>query len=460
LADSDRPGVAASGSETWVGDAAAAEAAITVPAAAEAAATAVPPAVAAQSLPEYARAQARRARSGDSGLLPVVLALIIIVVVFEVISPNHVFISAGNLVNLFLQSAVFMMLAMAETFVLLLGDIDLSAGYVSAVGGAIAVQLVQPVTANWPWWAAIAAALVACAVIGLAQGTLITRLRLPSFIVTLAGLLIFNGVLLIVLALGPFSGYPSLQGLSVNLHAIADTMSGHVSPLVGWISMIVIVGGLGTSIAFRDIRRRRSGLVAPPLGVTVAKIVLIAAGGFLVVFICNLNRATVGTLEGVPYAIYIVLGVLAAWTVLLQRTRYGRYVYAIGGNAEAARRAGIRVSRVRTMAFVLCSFTAGIAGILYAAYQGGASNNVNGGQLVLYAVAAAVIGGTSLFGGRGRVANGVLGGLVIGAIYNGMFLQGLAVQWEFIVTGLVLIGAVTVDALSRRGAASSGGARP
>jgi D-xylose transport system permease protein len=454
-ADSERPGVVES--RTTAENAAAAEAAITTP---DAAGTAVPPAIAAQTLSEYVHAQVRRVRSGDSGLLPVVLALIIIVVVFQVISPNHVFISAGNLVNLFLQSAVFMVLAMAETFVLLLGDIDLSAGYVGALGGAIAVQLVQPTTTNWPWWAAIVAAVVVCAVIGLAQGTLITRLRLPSFIVTLAGLLIFNGVLLIVLALGPFSGYPSLQGLSVNLHAIADMMQGHVSPLVGWISMIVIVGGLGTIIAFRDIRRRRSGLVAPPLGVTVAKIALIAAGGFAVVFICNLNRATVGTLEGVPYAIYIVLGVLAVWTVLLEHTRYGRYIYAIGGNVEAARRAGIRVARVRTMAFVLCSATAGLAGILYAAYQGGMSNNVNGGQLVLYAVAAAVIGGTSLFGGRGRVANGVLGGLVIGAIYNGMFLQGLAVQWEFIVTGLVLIGAVTVDALSRRGAASSGGARP
>jgi D-xylose transport system permease protein len=460
LADPDRPGVVASGPGMPVEEAAAAEAAITVPAAAEAAETAVPPAVAAQTLSEYAHAQLRRIRSGDSGLLPVVLALIIIVVVFEVISPNHVFISASNLVNLFLQSAVFMVLAMAETFALLLGDIDLSAGYVGPLGGAIAVQLVQPTTTNWPWEAAVVAALVFCALIGFVQGSLITRLRLPSFIVTLAGLLIFNGVLLIVLALGPFSGYPSLTGQSVNLHAIYDMMWGHVSPLVGWISMIVVVGALATTIAFRDVRRRRSGLVAPPLGVTIGKVVLIAISGIAIVFICNLNRATVGTLEGVPYAIYIVFGVLAAWTVLLQRTRYGRYVYAIGGNAEAARRAGIRVPRVRTMAFVLCSFTAGIAGILYAAYLGGMSNNVNGGQLVLYAVAAAVIGGTSLFGGRGKVANGVLGGLVIGAIYNGMYLLGLAVQWEFIVTGLVLIGAVTVDALSRRGTASSGGARP
>ena len=155
----------------------------------------------------------------------------------------------------------------------------------------------------------------------------------------------------------------------------------------------------------------------------------------------------------------IVLVVLGAWSLLLQRTRYGRYVYAIGGNAEAARRAGINLTSVRTWAFALCSFTAGIGGFLYASYLGGMSNNVNGGQLVLYAVAAAVIGGTSLFGGRGKMIHGVLGGLVIGGIYNGMYLLGLNVQWEFIVTGVVLIAAVTIDSLSRRGATTGGMAR-
>jgi D-xylose transport system permease protein len=413
--------------------------------------TLVPPEVLAQTLPEYLRAQVLRIKGGESGLLPVVLGLIVIVIVFEAISPNHVFISAGNLVNLFLQSAVFMVLAMAETFALLLGEIDLSIGYVGPLGGAIAVQLVQPSTTNWPWWAAIVAALAVCAFIGFVQGTLVTRLRLPSFIVTLGGLLIFNGVLLIVLAFGPFSGYPSLSGTSVNLHALYDLMWGHVSPLAGWIIMAAVVGLLGFNLFRRDVYRRRNGLVAPPLSITIIKIVLMAAAGIAIVAICNLNRATFGTLEGVPYAILIVFGVLGIWTVLLQRTRYGRYVYAIGGNPEAARRAGIRVARVRTYAFALCGFTAGIAGLLYASYLGGMSNNVNGGQLVLYAVAAAVIGGTSLFGGRGKVANGVLGGLVIGAIYNGMYLLGLQVQWEFIVTGMVLIGAVTIDSLSRRG---------
>jgi D-xylose transport system permease protein len=173
-----------------------------------------------------------------------------------------------------------------------------------------------------------------------------------------------------------------------------------------------------------------------------------------VVVICDINRANLGVLEGVPWVIVIVLVVLGAWTVLTERTRYGRALYAIGGNPESARRAGINLANIRTLAFVLCSATAAIGGMLYASYLGGMSNNVNGGQLVLYAIAAAVIGGTSLFGGRGRMMHGVLGGLVIGAIYNGMYLLSLAVQWQFIVTGLVLIAAVTIDAVSRRGAAA------
>ncbi|HET6966129.1 MAG TPA: hypothetical protein VFH58_15240 [Acidimicrobiales bacterium] len=422
----------------------------------EKAAVLVPPELVAQSLGDYLHGWVVRIRSGESGMLPVILGLVAIVVVFQSISPHHVFLSAGNVVNLFLQSSYFMVFAMAEIFALLLGEIDLSIGYVGPVGAVIAVQLVQPTTADWPWWAAIIAALAACALIGVLQGTLITRLRLPSFIVTLAGLLIFNGVLLIVLALGPFSGYPSLSGRSPNLHALYNLMWGHVTPAAGWISMVAIVAALGTGLFLRDTRRRRSGLVAPPLTLTLVKIALMAAVGVALVIVCNLNRAAIGTLKGVPFAIFIVLGVLAAWTFLLQRTRYGRYVYAIGGNPEAARRAGINVTRVRTVAFSLCAMTAGIAGLLYASYLGGMSNNVNGGQLVLYAVAAAVIGGTSLFGGRGKAAHGVLGGLVIGGIYNGMYLLGLKVEWEFIITGLVLIGAVTIDAVSRRGTTGGG----
>ena len=428
-------------------------------AAVEAAAAELPPELVAQTFGEYARGYVARVRNGQSGVLPVVVGLVAIMVVFEVISPNHVFLSAGNLVNLFQQSAVFMVLAMAETFALLLGEIDLSVGFVGACGGVIAVQLVQPATTNWPWWAAIIAALAFCAAVGAIQGTIITRLGIPSFIVTLAGFLIFNGVMLLLLLLGPFSGYPNLIGASSNLKVLFNLMAGTIDPTVSWIAMALIVLGLGATLWFADQRRRKSGLVAPPVSLTVIKIAMIAAAGVVVVAICDINRANFGTLAGVPWVIPIVLGVLGAWTILLERTQYGRYVYAIGGNPEAARRAGINVALIRTIAFALCSMTAGIGMVLYASYIGGMSNNVQGGQLVLFAVAAAVIGGTSLFGGRGKAIHGVLGGLVIGGIYNGMYLQGLDVERIFIVTGLVLLAAVTIDALSRRAATSGSAAR-
>jgi D-xylose transport system permease protein len=421
-------------------------------AAVDAAALEVPPELVAQSLGEYLRAWTQRIRGGDSGVLPVIAGIILITLVFEAISPNHVFLSALNLVNLFQQSAVFMVLAMAEGFALLLGEIDLSVGYTAGVGGVIAVQLVQPATTRWPWWGAIIAAVAACALIGAWHGTLISRLRLPSFIVTLAGLLYLNGLMLILLLLGPFSGYPSLVGQGNDLKVMYNLMWGTIDPLISWVGAALVVGGLGLSLWLRDARRRRSGLVAPPASLTLIKIGLIVAVAIVVVAICNINRANIGTVEGVPWVIPIVLVVFGAWALLLQRTRFGRYVYAIGGNPEAARRAGISLTSVRTWCFILCSLTAGIGGLLYASYLGGMSNNVNGGQLVLYAVAAAVIGGTSLFGGRGKPIHGVLGGLVIGGIYNGMYLLGLPVQWEFIVTGFVLLVAVAIDALSRRGA--------
>jgi D-xylose transport system permease protein len=428
-------------------------------AAVEAAAAEVPPELVAQTLGQYARGYAARIRNGESGVLPVVVGLVAIMVVFEVISPNHVFLSAGNLVNLFQQSAVFMVLAMAETFALLLGEIDLSVGFVGACGAVIAVQLVQPATTKWPWWAAILAGLAFCAAVGAIQGTIIARLGIPSFIVTLAGFLIFNGVMLILLLLGPFSGYPNLNIQDPNVQVLFNLMAGTIDPTVSWIAMAIIVLGLGAFLWFGDQRRRKSGLVAPPVGLTVLKIALIAAAGIVVVAISDINRANFGILAGVPWVVPIVLFVLGAWTILLERTQYGRYVYAIGGNAEAARRAGINVALIRTVAFALCSMTAGIGLILYASYIGGMSNNVQGGSYVLFAVAAAVIGGTSLFGGRGKVIHGVLGGLVIGGIYNGMYLQGLDVQRIFIVTGLVLLAAVSIDALSRRAASSGSAAR-
>src|SRR6202165_4559752 len=244
-------------------------------AATEAARAEVPPELVAQTFGEYVRAYVARVRNGQSGVLPVVIGLVAVMVVFEVISPNHVFLSAGNLVNLFQQSAVFMVLAMAETFALLLGEIDLSVGFVGASGAVITVQLVQPSTTNWPWWAAILAGLAFCAAVGAVQGTMITRLGIPAFIVTLAGFLIFNGAMLILLLLGPFSGYPSLNSVSPNAQVLFNLMAGTIDPTVSWIAMAIIVLGLGAILWSGDQRRRRSGLVAPPVGLTVLKIALI-----------------------------------------------------------------------------------------------------------------------------------------------------------------------------------------
>jgi len=418
----------------------------------------VPPELVAQSLGEWLRAWLTRIRSGDSGVLPVILALLIITIVFQAISPHNVFLSAGNLVNLFQQSAVFIVLAMGEIFVILLGEIDLSIGYAGGVGAAVTVQLVQPATAKWPWWAAIIAGLAVCVVIGALQGSLVTRLRLSSLIVTLAGLLIWQGTMLIILGLA-FSGYPSLAGLDSNRQVLYNLMNGTIDPVISWIGAAIVVIAIGALLWFGDNHRRRSGLVAPPVSLTVIKIALIAIVAIAVVAICNVNRAAFGTLAGVPWVIPIVLGVYFAWMMVLQRTKFGRYVYAIGGNPEAARRAGINLAAVRTLCFVICTFTAGIGLLLYASYLGGMSGNVNGGQLVLYAIASVVLAGTSLFGGRGKVLHAILGGLVIGGIYNGMGLLGLDVRWQFIVTGLVLLVAITIDSLSRRSATSGSAAR-
>jgi D-xylose transport system permease protein len=409
----------------------------------------VPPALVAQSMGQYMRSWSVRVRSGDAGVLPVVLALVGVSVVLQIVSPRGLFLSPGNLVNLFIQSSVFIVLAMSEGFVLLLGEIDLSIGYVGAIGGIVAANFVQP-GLDWPWWLAIILGLATTTLIGLIHGTIITRLRLPAFVVTLAGYLLWFGVMIILL--GASGSVPISSTVLVNQEFLYGIVNTNIDPTLGWIGLAVIVVALGATIWLRDTGRRRSGLVAPPVGLTVAKIAFLAVAGVVVVAICNVNRGTFLPIAGVPWVVPVVLVILAAWTILLERTQFGRHMYAVGGNAEAARRAGISVGNVRTVAFILCSLTAGMGGIIYLSWQGGLSTNINGGQLVLYAVAAAVIGGTSLFGGRGRAIHGVLGGLVIGAIYNGLYLLGLAIQWQLIATGLVLLAAVAVDSLYRRGA--------
>jgi D-xylose transport system permease protein len=405
----------------------------------------VPPELVARTLPEYGRAWVIRLRGGDTGLLPVIVGLILISIIFQSLNSN--FLSAGNIVNLLVQGSIYMLLAMAEVYVLLLGEIDLSAGFVAGVAGVITAELLTTQHGGWPWYVACLGALAATAIIGAFHGTLITRIGLPSFVVTLAGLLGFQGVMLLILGNG---GTLPIQDNIVNNFA-----NGNLTPAASWIVVAGLVVGYAAMTWLRDNRRRKSGLVAPPTSITLLKIGGAAVAGVVITLICNTNRGVLVPIRGVPWVVLIVVGVLVAWTILLGRTRFGRYVYAIGGNSEAARRAGISLARVRTWCFVLCSFTAGIAGIIYASRLRSVSTNLDGGTLVLYAVAAAVIGGTSLFGGRGRMVHAVVGGLVIAAIDNGMSLQGFSAASKYIVTAIVLLVAVSIDALARRGSAKA-----
>ena len=418
--------------------------------------TEVPPEILAQSLSEYMRGWWVRLRSGDSGVLPVIVGLVAVAAIFEVTTPENAFLRPSNLVYLFQESTIYMVLAMAEIFILLLGEIDLSIGYVALFGGVVTWRLVQVPSPAWPWWAAILAALFFCGVVGALQGTLVSRLKIPSFVVTLGGLLLFRGIVVIIL--GGADGLFSISSAVPNQAVIYNLVQANLDPTVSWIVMGVVVVAVGGGLWMRAASRRRGGLVAPPRSVVGLRIGLLAAVGIAVVAICDVNRGVAITIDGVPWVVPIVLGVLALWTLLLQRTRYGHYVYAIGGNPEAARRAGVNVAAIRTWAFVLSAVTAGFAGILLGSFFYGqySTNLADGSQLVLYAVAASVIGGTSLFGGRGKTIHGVLGGLVIGGIVYGMALLGLQVEWELIVTGSVLVLAVLIDVLSRRGVGTGG----
>jgi D-xylose transport system permease protein len=420
----------------------------------EAAQPDMPPELLAQTLSQYLRAWWLGVRSGNIGVLPVVLAMVLVAIAFEIVTPEHAFLRPSNLVYIFGLSTVYMMLAMAETVVLLLGEIDLSVGAVALIGGVIAFKLVQQPGPGWPWWAAVVVALAICGVIGALQGTLVARLKIPSFVVSLGGFLLFSGVLIIVL--GGANGFLTVSSSVPNQRVIYYLVQGVIVPVVGWVALAVVVVASGATLWLRAAARRRAGLVSPPGSLIAIRVAVVAIVGAAVMAICTVNRGGLVPVRGIPWVIPIVLVVLGAWTLLLQRTRFGRYVYAIGGNPEAARRAGVSLAGIRTWAFALCSATAGLAGILLGSFFFGqySSNTADAGQIVLYAVAAAVIGGVSLFGGRGKAIHGVLGGLLIGAIAYGVSLLNLgayATPLQYILPGGVLLTAVLVDVLSRRG---------
>jgi D-xylose transport system permease protein len=404
------------------------------------------PEVLADSLGEYLRAWGKRIRSGESGAVPVLAGLVLIVIFFQI--EQSTFLSAENLVNLFVQSTVFILFGAAEIYALLLSEIDLSVGAVAGVGAFVIAELIAP-PVSLVWWLGIAGGLVVCALIGLLQGTLITRLHLPSFVVTLGGLLGFTGVI-IELAQIDKTAVGGVMSISTT-SPVYNLVNANMSPALSWIVLIVVLAIYAGISILGAARRRRRGLSAPPLAVVLLKVGLATIGGVAIVFICTLNRGSgFIALRGVPWVLLLALLVIAVWSFFLDKTRQGRYIYAIGANPEAARRAGINVPWIRTLAFVLCSFTAGLAGLAYESRLGSIATDIDVGQLVLYAVAAAVIGGTSLFGGRGKMIDALLGGLVIAAVFNGLALMGISAAGVDIATAIVLILAVTVDSVVRR----------
>ena len=387
-----------------------------------------------------------RIKSGDMGALPGVLGLVALCIVFGVMS--DVFLTPGNFANLLTQAASVTVIAMGLVFVLLLGEIDLSAGYASGVCGAVLVILITNHGA--PWWIALLVSIVVGAILGFTIGVLVSRLGIPSFVVTLAAFLMFQGLLLLLAGEG--------GTIRIEDPTILAVQNNNLSPTLSWI-LFLAVSALYVLVGLARINsRRKAGLKSELKKLWAIKTGLLLALGAGAVYALNLERSNnpdLVSLKGTPYIVPVILVLLVAGTFVLGRTAYGRHIYAVGGNAEAARRAGINVKNIRTSAFVICSSFAAIAGMLFASRQNSISPTTGGSSTLLYAVGAAVIGGSSLFGGKGKMRDAVLGGLVVAVIDNGMGLLGYAAGVKFIVTGAVLLISAGVDAISRRGASSN-----
>jgi D-xylose transport system permease protein len=373
----------------------------------------------------------RRFVQGDLAELRVVLVLAVIWVIFYVQEPR--FLSSVNLTNLMLQATAVGLVAVGVVLVLLLGEIDLSVGAVSGLCSAIVAVLAEK--EGWSPYLAIAAGVLAGSAIGLFQGSVFTRFGIPSFVVTLAGLLAWPGAQLEVLG--------ETGTVNITDPKIIGLTSTFYSDTVGWIFALVAIGAFAGFSLFGRQRRLREGLPAPPLSTLVIRIVLVAAALLIAIWVLNDDR-------GLPLAVLILLGFVLLFYFITTKTTFGRHIYAVGGNAEAARRAGIKVNRVRVIVFMIASTMAAIGGIMAASRLLAVNQSSGAGDFLLLAIAAPVIAGTSLFGGRGSVWHALLGALVIQSISNGMDLLGLGSPVKFMVTGGVLLAAVIVDAIARR----------
>jgi D-xylose transport system permease protein len=407
--------------------------------------TTVAPEVLANTLGEYLQAWWRRIKGGESGALPVLIGLIAIGIFFEV--ENSAFLTDGNLVSLLQESALFIVIGAAETWVLLLSEIDLSLGYGVGVSGFVIAELIAP-PVNLPWWAGIVGGVIALGLFGALQGILITGLGLPSFIVTLGGQIGLLGIMLEIANIDSSAVGGVIQvNPSSPIYKLVNT---NMSPDLGWIVMAACVVLFAAVTLNRNRSRRARGLHVEPVGVTLLTIGSVAIAGILLMYICNGNRSHLGLIQGMPWVVPYVLIIILAYSWLLSHTRTGRYIYAVGNNPEAARRAGINVKWIVTFGFIMAGATAALAGVIYISQQGSVSTDIDGGGFVLYAVASAVVGGTALFGGRGKMVNALIGGFVISVVYNGLALMNVSSAVYDMAVAVVLIAAVSLDAVVRR----------
>jgi D-xylose transport system permease protein len=393
-----------------------------------------------ETLQVYATRWWAGVKAGDLGSLPIVVGLIIIAIVFQ--SQNSNFLTAGNFVNLIVQAAAITTIGMGIVFVLLLGEIDLSVGFVSAVAGVAMALLTLPDNSHvFSAAPTMVIVLMVGVSIGILHGLLITKVGIPSFVVTLAGLLGWNGVVLLLIG--------DRGTVIVQNSFFVGFANDFLPSSTAWILAIVAIALYAAMLFWQRIQRRRHGLATAPDSILVIRVALLAAAVLAVVYVCDQDR-------GIPYVLLMLAGVYILWTYVLNRTRFGRHIYAVGGNAEAARRAGINVDNIKIACFAICSMMAALGGIVLASRLRSVDTGAGGGSILLYAIAAPVIGGTSLFGGRGNVKSAVLGALVIASIDNGLGLLGLSAGTKFVITAGVLLLAVTVDSIARKGRASAG----
>jgi D-xylose transport system permease protein len=387
-----------------------------------------------------------RVKAGQVGALPALLGLLVLCIVFG--TQSSVFLTPGNLANLLTQAAAVIVIAMGLVFVLLLGEIDLSAGYAAGVCGALLVIMITEM--DYPWYLAFPISVLSGVLLGAVIGYLVAQLKIPSFVVTLATFLAFQGLLLLLVGEG--------GTIRIEDPVILAVENKNLSVSYSWIFFFLTAGAYLLSGLLKFRKRKKVGLVDNLFKLWAIKTFALIAIGTLATWALTVERSNnpdLVSLRGIPYVVPVILVLLVGATFVLSRTSFGLHIYAVGGNAEAARRAGINVKMVRITAFMICTGFAAVAGMIFVSRANSISPTTGGSSTLLYAVGAAVIGGTSLFGGKGKVSDAILGGLVVAVIDNGMALLGYPAGIKFMVTGAVLLISATIDAVSRRGASTT-----